>query len=168
MKQPGVWKLSMGKKDFTDILEVLDWLRKGQVLAHSQTKKKAFANESQGAHFVHPERDGDYFYPCNGNRTRSLPRRGIILLGRFTGDSFPVRHHRWTDDDGWVTRRFEWIRTAISRKKFTGEHKQWTPRNNRTFIRVPDADLKHFESEILSPYFGITLAELGFTRLPTC
>lgn len=46
--------LSTGKGDFHDILEVISWLRQGLVLAHSQTRKKAFAQESQGEQFVYP------------------------------------------------------------------------------------------------------------------
>jgi hypothetical protein len=164
MTQPAFWKLSMGKNDFTDILEVLDWLRQGLVLAHSQTKKKASSHESQGEQFVDPERDGDYFYLCHGNRKATHPRRGIILFGRFDGPSIPVRHHRWTDD-GWAGRRFDWIKTAVTPKKFTGEHKQWTPRNNSTFVPVPDTDLEQFEAEILKPYFELTLSKLGIKRV---
>jgi hypothetical protein len=40
MKKPAFWKLSMGHGDFNDILEVIDWLRQGLVLAHSQTSAK--------------------------------------------------------------------------------------------------------------------------------
>jgi hypothetical protein len=161
MKKPAFWKLSMGKGDFHDILEVIDWLGQGLVLAHNQTKKKAFAQESQGEQFVHPDRDGDYFYLCHGNRTTAHPRRGIILLGRFTGPSVSVRHHRWTDDDGWAGRQFEWIKTAISPKKLIGEYrKQWTPRDNSTFIKVPLRDLKEFESVILKPYFDLSFSKL--------
>lgn len=161
MKQPAFWKLSMGKEDFKDILEVIDWLRQGLVLVHSRTKKMAFAQESQGEQFIHQDRDGDYFYLCHSNRSKAHPRRGIILFGQFTGPWVSVRHHRWTDDEGWAARRFSWIKTATSRKKLVGEYKQqWTPRNNSTFIRVPDKDLKLFESVILKPYFGITLSKV--------
>src|SRR5436190_21736085 len=104
MKKPAFWKLSMGHGDFNDVLEVFDWLRQGLVLAHSQTRKKGLAQESQGEQFVHADREGDYFYLCHGNRTTTHPRRGIILLGRFTGPYEQVRHHRWTDD-GWAGRR---------------------------------------------------------------
>jgi hypothetical protein len=158
---PAFWKLSMGKGDFNDILEVFDWLRQGLVIAHSQTKKKGIAHESQGEQFVAHDRDGDYFYLCHGNRTTGYPRRGIILFGRFTGPCIPVQHHRWTNV-GWTGRRFEWIKTATSPKKLAGEHKQqWTPRNNSTFIRVPPKDLKVFEAVILKPYFDLTFSKLG-------
>jgi hypothetical protein len=161
MKKTAFWKLSMGKDDFHDYLEVLDWLRQGLVLAHRQTRKKGLAQESQGEQFIDADRDGDYFYLCHGNRTTTHPRRGIILFGRFTGPTIPVRHHRWTDD-GWAGRRFEWIKTATSHKKLIGEYKQWwTPRNNSTFIKVPPRDLKLFESVILKPYFDLTFSKLG-------
>jgi hypothetical protein len=162
MKKPAFWKLSMSKNDFHDILEVIDWLRQGLVLANRRTKKKGSAQESQGEQFVHSDRDGDYFYLCHGNRTTTLPRRGIILLGRFTGPPVSVRHHRWVDDDGWAGRRFEWTKTAISPKKLTREHtQQWTPRDNSTFIKVRRRDLKEFESVILKPYFDLTFSKLA-------
>jgi hypothetical protein len=157
MKKPAFWKLSMGKNDFKDILEVLDWLRQGLVLVHSQTGKE------QGPRFADSDRDGDFFYLCHGNRTQTHPRRGIILLGRFTGPFVPVRHHRW-NNDGWVGRRFGWIKTATSCKKLIGEYNQgWTPRNNSTFTGVPAADLELFESAILIPYFDLTFSKLGLT-----
>ena len=165
MKQAAFWKLSMGRGDFDDILEVLEYLRQGLVLAHSQTRKLAFAQEAQGEQFVHQDRDGDYFYLCHGNRTTTHPRRGIILLGQFTGLSIPVRHHKWRNNDGWAGRPFLWIKTAISSKKLIGEYKQqWTPRNNSTFVKVPPRDLKLFESVILKPYFGLTFSKLGLKR----
>jgi hypothetical protein len=153
MKKPAFWKLSMGGND--DILDVFDRLRQGLVGAHSRTKKKGFAHESQGAQFVHTDREGDYFYLCHGNRTTAHPRRGIILLGRFTGP-FSV------DEGGWAEREFEWIKTAISAKKLTREHRQqWMPRDNSTFIKIPAKDLKLFESVILKPYFDLSFSMLG-------
>lgn len=165
MKQPAFWKLSMGHGDFDDILDVIEYLRNGLVVAHSQTAKLAFGHEAQGEHFVHPDRDGDYFYLCHGNRTTTHPRRGIILFGQFTGSSIPVRHHKWIDNDGWAGRRFLWMKTAISSKKLIGKYKQqWTPRNNSTFVKVPQKDLKLFETVILKPYFDLTFSKLGLKR----
>ncbi len=163
MKKPSFWKLSMGSSGFYDILEVIDWLRQGLVLAHSETKKKGLAQEGQGEQFVHPDRDGDFFYLCHGNRSITFPRRGIILFGRFKGPSIPVVHPTW--GDGWAGRQFEWIKTAIETKKLKLEHKrQWTPRDNSTFIKVPPKDLKLFESLILKPYFDLTFSKLGLKR----
>jgi len=165
MRQQAIWKLSMGRGDFDDILDVLDYLRQGLVIAHKNTRKLAFVQESQGDLFVHPDRDGDYFYLCHSNRTAAHPRRGIVLLGQFTGPPIPVRHHKWTDTDGWMGRPFRWVKTAISSKKLHRDHrKQWTPRNNSTFVEVPTKDADLFESLILEPYFGLTFTELKLHR----
>ena len=69
--QPVFWKLSMGPgtagEDFKTALQLLDWVRRGVVLVHKDTKAKGTSQTSQGEHFVEPEREGDYFYLCHGN-----------------------------------------------------------------------------------------------------
>jgi hypothetical protein len=63
-------------------------------------------------------------------------------------------------DEEFFGRPFRWIKTAILAKKYSGEHKQWTPRNNSTFVPVPECELQLFESAILGPYFGLTFDDI--------
>jgi hypothetical protein len=146
---PVFWKLSMGK-DFKNILEVLDWIRLGVVLVHKDTKEKGIAKKSQGEDFVDPDRMGDYFYLCHGNQEPS-----IILLGQFTGPANLISARQ----AGWAERPFRWLKTSILTKPYTGEAKWWAPNHNSTFVKVRDDELTLFESSILGPYFGITLAD---------
>ena len=81
--QPVFWKLSMGPgtagEDFKTVLQLLDWVRRGVVLVHKDTKAKGTSQTSQGEHFVEAEREGDYFYLCHGN---SEP--AVILFGQYS------------------------------------------------------------------------------------
>jgi hypothetical protein len=148
--QPVFWKLSMGPgtagEDFKTVLQLLDWVRRGVVLVHKDTKAKGTSQTSQGERFVEPERDGDYFYLCHGNNEPA-----VILLGQFVGppNQFCER------GSGWTERSFRWIRTSKSTKPYSGQAKWWAPNHNSTFIRVPDDELGLFEVEILNPYFDI-------------
>jgi len=152
--QPIFWKLSMGPgtagEDFKTVLQMLDWVRRGVVLVHKDTKAKGTSQTTQGEHFVEPEREGDYFYLCHGNNEPS-----VILFGQFVGppNQFCER------GSGWTERSFRWIRTSKSTKAYSGQAKWWAPNHNSTFIRVPDDELQLFEEEILAPYFDIHLAE---------
>lgn len=150
------WKLSMGPgsagEDFKTVLDALDWLRRGVVLVHKDTRAKGTSQTSQGQHFVETERDGDYFYVCHGNNEPS-----VIMLGQFVGppNLFCER------GNGWTERRFRWIRTSKSTRPYRGQAKWWAPNHNGTFIRVPDNEIADFETAILVPYFGISLQDFG-------
>ncbi len=153
-RQPVFWKLSMGPGtaggDFKNILEVLDWLRHGLVLVHKDTKAKGTSQKTQGQAFVERDRLGEYFYLCHGNQEPA-----ILLLGQFTGHAnfFSDRGH------GWADRQFRWIKTSTSTKPYKGEQKWWAPNHNSTFIEVPESELGMFESDILTPYFDLKLAD---------
>lgn len=139
-------------EDFKTILDVLEWIRRGVVLVHKNTRAKGTSHTSQGELFVENERTGDYFYLCHGNSAPS-----IILFGQFIGppNMFCER------GEGWAERNFKWIRTSVSTKPYGGQAKWWAPNHNSTFIRVPDDELADFEDEILSPYFDISLNEFA-------
>lgn len=159
MSQPQFWKLSMGpgasKADFRDILSVLDWLHRGVVLVHKDTKALATSSVAQGEQFVCDERNGAYFYLCHGNQVPS-----VILLGQFVGPAnlFCSR------GEGWAERQFRWIRTATTSRKFKGTKKWWTPNHNSTFTLVPDTKLGQFEELILIPFFDLILEEFGIAK----
>ncbi len=152
--KPVFWKLSMGPgtagEDFKHVLEVIDWVRQGVVLVHKDTPAKGTVKTTQGEFFVEHANIGDYFYLCHGNEEPS-----VILLGQFTGPANLLSARK----NGWVDRPFRWIKTAILPKPFAGDDKWWTPNHNSTFVSVPENELLQFESAILKPYFGLTLAD---------
>lgn len=154
--QPVFWKLSMGPSatgdDFRTVLQVLDWVRRGVVLVHKDTRPKGLSQISQGEHFVESKRDGDYFYLCHGNNEPA-----VILFGQFVGppNQFCER------GNGWTERGFRWLRTSKSTKPYSGQAKWWAPNHNSTFIQVPEDELQLFEHEILNPYFDIRLVEFN-------
>jgi hypothetical protein len=146
------WKLSMAGDDFPSLLDVLDWVRRGVVLVHKDTRPKGKSDVSQGTNFVDAERLGDYFYLCHGNHEPA-----VLLLGQFVGppDLFCER------GGGWAERPFKWIHTSTNTKPYNGQAKWWAPNHNSTFTRVPDAELAEFESGILVPYFDLQLSDFG-------
>lgn len=146
------WKLSMAGDDFKTVLDVIDWIRRGVVLVHKDTRAKGTSQTSQGQHFAEAERLGEYFYLCHGNHEPA-----VLLLGQFTGppNLFCERGH------GWTERSFSWIRTSVSTRSYNGQPKWWAPNHNSTFTRVPGGELAEFESGILIPYFGLRLAEFA-------
>lgn len=148
----GFWKVSMGRDDFPTILDVVEWLRRGVVVVHKDTKAKGTSSESQGQSFIAPERIGDYFYLCHGNHEPS-----VILLGQFTAppNVFCDKGH------GYAERPFRWIRTSKLTRKYRGKKRWWAPSENSTFTRVPPEQLNEFESVILQPYFDIRLEDFG-------
>jgi len=150
--KPAYWKLSMGGGDFKTVLDVIDWIRHGVVVVHKDTRKKATSHVSQGQHFIEPDRDGDYFYLCHGNKEPS-----VILIGQFVGPA----NYFCELGDGYAERSFNWIRTSRSVKPYSGPSKWWTPNHNSTFIKVPDEELQMFEEKILQPYFDLSFGEFG-------
>ncbi len=79
------WKLSMGPgattNEFRRLEGVQRWIDRGVVLLHEDT------GVGQGELFLEPDRVGDFFYLCHGNRNGT----GIILLGRFTEPEAQLR-----------------------------------------------------------------------------
>jgi hypothetical protein len=142
------------REDFETILDVFDWVRRGVVLVHKDTKAKGTSHTSQGQHFIELEREGDYFYLCHGNQYPA-----IILFGQFVGppNLFCER------GEGWAERCFRWIRTSVSTDRFEGPQKWWAPNHNSTFVQVPTDELQLFESKILVPYFTMQLREFGIS-----
>lgn len=142
-------------EDFDTLLDVVDWLRRGVVLVHKNTRAKGTSSETQGEQFVRPEREGDYFYLCHGNQDPS-----VLLLGQFVGPT----NYLCERGDGWAERPFRWIQTSKLAKKFDGPMKWWTPNHNSTFIRIPNDEWMMFEASILTPYFGFHLADFGINQ----
>ncbi|RTR31658.1 hypothetical protein [Shewanella atlantica] len=142
------WKLSQGTKEFS-YAEILESIASGVVYVHKSTKAKGRSESAQGEDFVNAP-IGDYFYLTHGNQ-------GIYCIGQFTGpaDIFSKHGH------GWVERPFKFICAGVTRGAYDGEHKWWSPMDNSTFIKVPEAELKMFEDEILIPHFDLKLKKFG-------
>ena len=81
----------------------------------------------------------------------------MYCIGQFTGPANLFSEH----GDGWLERPFKFIFPAVSRDKYKGEHKWWSPMDNSTFIKVPESEMKQFEKEILIPFFELELKDFG-------
>ncbi len=151
-----VWKLSMGRGagggEFPDLDAVNQWVDKGLVLVWGPTGPKGRQRLTQGEEF-RLAHNGDLFYLCHGNE---VP--GILLLGEFIGHADPIPFERGRDR--WYARKFKLIKKSHIEKKYDGPNRWWSPRNNSTFVDVPEEDIPEFEKVILQPYFEVTSEEL--------
>jgi hypothetical protein len=146
--KPKFWKLSQGTKEF-GLRGIIESINSGLVYVHKDTRSKGISSTSQAEDFINAN-IGDYFYLTHGNE-------GVYLLGQFIGPANLFSKY----GDGWLDREFKFIFASNNSKSYSGEHKWWTPNDNSTFIRVPEHELELFESEILQPYFDVTLCEFG-------
>lgn len=136
-----VWKLSHGNSpNFTDS-ERQQYLQQQLAVMHRDTGKE------QGLEFseVHI---GSLFYLCHGNS----PQR----ICQFTSEALPC-----SKGDGWLQRSYRVLKEAVRTDQYTSNSKAWSPRGNSTFWLVGAQDLPEFQATLLSPYFGIDLAELA-------
>lgn len=147
MNVPQFWKLSQGAKSFW-FSEVIDSVNDRLVFIHKDAGALGTTTESQAQLFVEAP-IGDYFYLTHGNE-------GIYLLGQFSGPANIFSAH-----DGWFDRPFRLIRSANTGTYYRGDRKWWSPNFNSTFARVPVEEIEMFEEKILSPFFGIRLADFG-------
>lgn len=146
--RPNFWKLSQGTREF-EYYEIIESINSGLVYVHKDTRSKGTSAKSQAEDFINAA-VGDYFYLTHGNE-------GIYLLGQFIGPANLFSKY----GDGWLEREYKFIFASHNASPYSGEHKWWTPNDNSTFTRVQDPDLELFESEILQPYFKVTLREFG-------
>ena len=146
--RPKFWKVSHGTEFFT-YEQVLDALNERLVYVHMETRAKASSKKTQAQDFIEAPL-GDYFYLTHGNE-------GVYVLGQFTG----AANIFCKMGDGWLDRPYRPIKSPISRSSYNGDHMWWAPKDNSTFIAVPDGKLSLFEKHILKPYFGIELAKFG-------
>jgi len=134
-----IWKLSHGRKDFTNS-ERRTYRERSVVTIYRTTRK------GQGAAFRSEMSYGDFFYLTHGN--------DVQLFGQI---SSVLKHPRAE----WVEREYVTIRNLQRQSgHFTGSPKWWAPNANTTCVRVPDDELKQFEKEILFPFFRLRLHDL--------
>ena len=137
-----IWKISHGRNNFSKESRH-EYLNSKKIVVHEKTKK------SQGENFMNDIKIGDYFYLCHGND------EGVILLGQITSD------FKKEDDEGWLYREYEPIIKLEKPKHYDGVKKSWAPNFNSTVSRVYPKELNLFEREILIPFFGIELQNIG-------
>ncbi len=63
-------------------------------------------------------------------------------------------------EDGWYEREYRVIAKSKDTAAYSGAHKWWSPDFNSTCIKIEKDDQALFESEILQPYFDMTLNKL--------
>ena len=143
---PVIWKISHGS--ISESNRTLFEDRKVAVV-HSTTKAMAGSKVSQGENFMDSIKKGDYFYLCYGNSIR--------FLGQFTSDKAVLNPEM---EDGWYERDYRVIAKSKDTSAYSGAHKWWSPDFNSTCIKVEKDDQALFESEILQPYFDMTLSKL--------
>ena len=141
-----IWKISHGAIPEHNRIKFEN--RKVAVV-HSETGAKATSKITQGQSFMEQIRKGDYFYLCYGNSIR--------LLGQFTGENAVLNPEM---SNGWYEREYKIIEISKAFSAYNGVHKWWAPNDNPTCIKVEIGDKPLFETEILKPYFGMTLNEL--------
>ena len=135
-----IWKLSHGKKIFSDD-ERQRYLEDRLAVMYGKTDK------GQGEAFIKAP-IGTLFYLCHGNEFQRI--------GEFTSVAEPC-----DKGEGWVQRGYRVLKAAVDEGPYTGSEKGWTPNFQSTFKLVGKDDLPQFERTLLTPYFGISLAELG-------
>ena len=146
--KPNFWKLSQGTAQF-ELQDIIKSIEQRLVYVHKNTKAKAGSSISQAQQFIEAD-IGDYFYLTHGNN-------GIYLLGQFLGPANLFSAY----GEGWLDRPFRFIKPSISKNKYRGTKKWWAPSDNSTFTHVPNNELPLFETNILTPFFGVKLEEYG-------
>jgi len=143
---PAIWKISHGS--ISESNRALFEDRKVAVV-HSATKAMAGSKVSQGENFMDSIKQGDFFYLCYGNSIR--------FLGQFTSDKAVLNPEM---EDGWYEREYRVIAKSKNTSPYSGAHKWWSPDFNSTCIKIDKDNQALFESELLKPYFDMTLDKL--------
>ncbi len=138
-----IWKVSHGTDPFTDE-ERAQYLKQQLIVVASNTKK------NQGKAFGEDMQAGDLFYLCYGNNP------GVVLLGRVTSGAVAC-----SKGDPWLQRSYEIVKRLDDNRSYSGEKKGWAPNYNSTCKQVPSNELKLFETELLKPFFDLTLEALS-------
>ncbi len=145
-----IWKVSLGKV-YIDDVSFNKLTSKNLISVHPLTPAKGQSSISQGELFIGAKK-GDLFYVCRSNDS-------VELIGMFC-DNRPLysiieKHEDWTD------REYILIEKAISSTTYNKSlDKWWAPKNNSTFIEIPENEYPLFEEEILQPVFAKTLKEI--------
>ena len=139
-RERNVWKISHGTTHpFTEAEKSL-YMDNNEVVIHSETKK------GQAESFTKWMKKGDIFYLCYGSN--------IKLLGEITSDVIG------SDENGWIKRKYEVIKTYNGDKFYDGIKKGWSPNYNSTVYEVATNDMKLFETYILNPYFDLDINQI--------
>lgn len=146
--KPSFWKLSQGTQYFS-YAEIIESIATGLVYVHKDTGAKSISDLTQVENFIGAP-IGDYFYLTHGNE-------GVYLIGQFSGATNLFSKY----GDGWLERPFKFIFPSVTRNKYSGVHKWWSPSDNSTFTKVKDGELNLFEQEILKPHFDVNLEKFG-------
>lgn len=138
-----IWKVSHGKSDIS--WEQSEWLDKNQLLCvHEETRK------SQGIKFISEIRVGDVVSLSRGSDVKAIVR--------VSGELENIENAPF--DEGWVFRRYEPIKELSTLKRYESLKRGWTPNYNSTVHQVPSSQYGEFESEVLTPFFGMQITEL--------
>ena len=141
---PRIWKVSHSPISFGE--KELNWLTEHQMLAVHESTGNGSADNFREMNI------GDVVSLGHGNTVFRLVR--VISDIEYDSES-PL-------SDEWLMRKYEVIKSLDRPVKYKGENKRWSPRFNGTSWEVPKNELWMFEEEILQPYYGITLEDLGF------
>ncbi len=149
--KPNFWKLSQGPSNRAEFCyaDMIESIASGLVYLHKDTPAKGSLPQTQAHDFIHAP-IGDYFYLTHGNE-------GMFLIGQFSGAANIFSKLK----GGWIERPYKFITPAISKARYSGVDKWWSPNHFSTFIKVKDDELVSFEQEILIPHFGMKLADYG-------
>ncbi len=147
--EPAIWKISHG--GIPDEKRML-FREQNLAVVHGTTRAKGVSKVGQGQSFRDAIKKGDFFYLCYGNR--------IQLLGQFLTDTAEYCEEMDEIEEGWYERKYSVIAESNDSTPYTEVKKWWTPNDNSTCIRVPDAEKQQFEELILQPYFDMTIADL--------
>ena len=142
------FKISMSASDIDDAS--FDYfIGQNLVVVHKDTLPKARSTVSQGKVFINQMKIGDYFHLCRGNQK-------LVLIGRIVSDSTVCELGDY-GEKGYVQRKFEIIKEGITDKKYEGEGKWWTPKDNSTVIQIPDLEFPRANTILFAPYFGVSV-----------
>lgn len=142
-----IWKVSHSPDSFSQ--HDLDWLSNNSRLAVHKDTKRAGATA---------------FESIKINDVVSLVHGpNVFRIVRVTSEIIKEADSPLSDE--WLIRKYDIIKTLDTPQKFKGPrpHNGWSPSNNSTCRRVAKQDLGRFEEELLSPYFNMTLEDLGIT-----
>jgi len=149
-----IWKISLGK-GFIDNNDFNILKLNNLVSVHPNTPAKGQSSITQGELFTSAQK-GDIFYVCRSNDT-------IEFIGMFK-DNRPL-YSILSKNSDWTDREYILLENAINKNSYDKNlDKWWAPKNNSTFIEVPENEYSLFEKEILQPVFGKTIKEITKKR----
>lgn len=145
-----IWKVSLGKMHINNI-GFNKLTSKNLISVHPSTSAKGQSSISQGELFIGAKK-GDLFYVCRSNDS-------IELIGMFC-DNRPL-YSIIEKNKNWTDREYILIEKAKNLTNYNKSlDKWWAPKNNSTFIEIPENEYPLFEKEILQPVFTKTLKEI--------